>query len=243
MIDHVTVRVSDWDATGPVYGALLRTLGLELGPPSPRDTGRWGYLSVQQADVDHPATTGLHLGLVAPSRAAVDAFHAAGLVAGWRDDGAPGPRPQYVADYYGGFLLDPDANSVEAVHHDAVRTTGVVDHLWLRTGDLAAVRKGFAAIAPVAGLTVGVDTADHLLLRAGGGSVSFVPGEEPTRGVHLAFSADDDAAVDAFHAAALAAGWRDDGTPGLRPRYHHGYYAAFVRGPDGTSVEVVHHRR
>ncbi len=243
MIDHVTIRVSDRDAAGPVYAALLQTLGLELGPPAPQDTGRWGYVSVRQADADHPPTTGLHLGFAASSRASVDAFHTAGLAAGWRDDGAPGPRPQYAEAYYGGFLLDPDGTSVEAVHHGAVRRDGVVDHLWLRTRDLPAVRRCFAAIAEPAGLTVGIDTAEHLLLRAGGGSVSFVPRDGPTRGVHFAFSADDDAPVDAFHAAALKAGCRDDGAPGLRPHYHPGYYAAFVRGPDDTSVEVVHHRR
>ena len=52
-----------------------------------------------------------------PSRAHVDEFWRAGTEAGYRDDGAPGPRPQYSPDYYGGFLLDPDGNSAEAVHH------------------------------------------------------------------------------------------------------------------------------
>jgi predicted lactoylglutathione lyase len=47
--------------------------------------------------------------------------------------------------------------------------------------------------------------------------------------------------VDAFHAAAVAAGGRDNGAPGLRPRYHAGYYAAYVLDPDGNNVEAVHH--
>ena len=58
---------------------------------------------------------------------------------------------------------------------------------------------------------------------------------------HVALRADDRAAVDAFHAAALAAGGRDNGAPGLRPQYHPGYYGAFVFDPDGNNVEAVHH--
>ena len=60
-------------------------------------------------------TRGLHVGFRAPSREAVDAFWQAGIDAGYRDDGAPGPRTAYGPDYYGGFLLDPDGNSAEAV--------------------------------------------------------------------------------------------------------------------------------
>lgn len=61
-------------------------------------------------------------------------------------------------------------------------------------------------------------------------------------GVHVAFAADDHAAVDAFYAAAMAAGGRDNGPPGLRPHYHPGYYGAFVLDPDGHNVEAVCHR-
>jgi catechol 2,3-dioxygenase-like lactoylglutathione lyase family enzyme len=63
----------------------------------------------------------------------------------------------------------------------------------------------------------------------------------PGPGVHLALVARDAAAVDAFHAAALAAGGRDDGAPGPRPRFGPGYYAAFVRDPDGNKLEAVFH--
>ena len=58
-------------------------------------------------------------------------------------------------------------------------------------------------------------------------------------GVHICLRAPDAAAVDAFHAAALKAGGRSDGAPGLRPHYNAGYYAAFVRDPDGNRVEAV----
>lgn len=59
---------------------------------------------------------------------------------------------------------------------------------------------------------------------------------------HLAFTARDRAMVDAFHAAALAAGGKDNGAPGLRPEYHPGYYGAFVIDPDGNNIEAVSHR-
>ena len=63
---------------------------------------------------------------------------------------------------------------------------------------------------------------------------------KPTGWVHLAFQAGDRAAVDRFHAAALAAGGKENGARGIRP-YHPGYYAAFVLDPDGSNIEVVHH--
>lgn len=243
MIDHVTLRVTDLDAVRPAYDAVLSTLGIARNVDDPT-LPEWRDFSLQQTDAEHPVTTGAHVGFVAPDRAAVDAFHAAGLAAGWRDAGPPGPRPQYLPDYYGAFLLDPDGTSVEAVHHGRRRTDGHVDHVWLRVGDLAATRAFYTAFLEPAGLTVGIDSPDHLLLRAGGGSVSFVPGERPSAHVHLAFSSSGgEPAVDAFHAAALAAGGVDHGPPGRRPIYHPGYYGAFVLDPDGHNVEVVHHGR
>ena len=61
--------------------------------------------------------------------------------------------------------------------------------------------------------------------------------------VHVAFAADRREQVDAFHAAALAAGGRDNGAPALRPEYSEGYYGAFVLDPDGHNIEAVHHAR
>jgi catechol 2,3-dioxygenase-like lactoylglutathione lyase family enzyme len=72
--------------------------------------------------------------------------------------------------------------------------------------------------------------------------VSFVAGR-PTERVHLAFGAAENAAVDRFHRAATAAGFRDNGEPGERPEYHRGHHAAFVLDPDGNNVEVVNHNR
>jgi catechol 2,3-dioxygenase-like lactoylglutathione lyase family enzyme len=197
-------------------------------------------------DGEHPVTRGLHVGFRASSAEAVDAFWQAGIDAGHRDDGAPGPRAAYGPDYYGGFLLDPDGNSVEAVHmaRAAPVPDGCVDHLWIRVSDLAASKRFYATIAPHAGLRIGDDQPGRFQLVGEDFSFSLIDDERPvTEHVHLAFSAHDDATVQAFHAAALAAGYRDNGGPGERPQYHPGYYGAFVLDPDGLNIEVVNHNR
>ena len=72
----------------------------------------------------------------------------------------------------------------------------------------------------------------------------ILEGDESSTGVHVAFVAGDrTAAVDSFHSAALGAGGRDNGAPGLRPEYHEGYYGAFVLDPDGNNIEAVHHEQ
>ena len=152
------------------------------------------------------------------------------------------PRPQYGEDYYGGFLLDPDGNSIEAVHHGTLRRGGHVDHVWLRVADVAASRAFYDVVAPHAGFARGTDLPERVQYRGSSGSFSVVAGE-PARNVHLAFPAPHDGAVADFHAAALAAGYRDNGGPGERPQYHRGYVAAFVLDPDGNNVEVVDHNR
>jgi len=75
----------------------------------------------------------------------------------------------------------------------------------------------------------------------GGGEFWIGEGEPPAAPGHVAFSAADRATVDEFHRAAVEAGGRDNGAPGLRPQYHPGYYAAFVVDPDGNNVEAVFH--
>jgi catechol 2,3-dioxygenase-like lactoylglutathione lyase family enzyme len=83
---------------------------------------------------------------------------------------------------------------------------------------------------------------EHVGYGRGGKPFFWIGMGEPVAGnLHVAFAAEDRAAVDAFHRAALAAGGRDNGAPGLRPEYHPGYYGAFVLDPDGCNVEAVHH--
>ncbi len=234
------IRASDRDASERFYRTVLSVLGFE---PSDEGGVGWSDFGLSPADEEHPATRGLHIGFAAPSREHVDAFWRAGTEAGYRDDGAPGPRPEYGPDYYGGFLLDPDGNSAEAAHHGGTSDRANVDHLWIRVADVAAARRFYTLIAPHAGLRLGSDEPERVQLRGASGSFSLVAGDTSTEHVHVAFGASDDATVDAFHREATAAGYRDNGAPGERAAYHPGYYAAFVFDPDGNNVEVVNHHR
>jgi catechol 2,3-dioxygenase-like lactoylglutathione lyase family enzyme len=243
VFDHVAIAVADLAASARFYRAVLAALGAE---PSHADAElvEWEDWDIGATDREHPVSRGLHVGFRAPSRAAVDAFWQAGVDAGHRDDGPPGPRTVYGPDYYGGFLLDPDGNSVEAVHYESMRQGGIIDHLWIRVADLAATRRFYTTIAPHAGITLGHDGPDRVQLAGDGFSFSLIADERPlTEHVHIAFPAEDDATVRAFHAAALAAGYEDHGAPGERAAYHPGYYGAFVLDPDGHNVEVVNHNR
>src|SRR6266508_4629326 len=245
VFDHVAIAVSDLAASERFYRTVLGVLGTE---PSHADAElvEWEDWDIGATDREHPVTRGLHVGFRARDRAQVDAFWQAGVDAGYRDDGAPGPRTQYGPTYYGGFLLDPDGNSVEAVHGDRENPVpdGGVDHLWLRVRDPQASRRFYTTIAPHAGLRLTHDEPGRVQLSGPDYSFSLVRDERPlTEHVHLAFPAREDAAVRAFHAAALAAGYEDHGAPGERAVYHPGYYGAFVLDPDGHHVEVVNHNQ
>ena len=238
MFAHVTLRVSDLEASARFYDTVLGRLGIERTCDGD-DLAEWDEFSV--APADRGVTRRLHIGFAAPSRAEVDAFWQAGTEAGHRDDGPPGPRPQYVEDYYGSFLLDPDGNSAEAVRHGEMRG-GMIDHLWLRVADVDASARFYETIAPHAGFhDVVRHGPDHLQCVGARASFSLVAGE-PTEHAHMAFPGDDDA-VRAFHRAATAAGYRDNGGPGERPEYHPGHYGAYVLDPDGNTIEVVNHNR
>jgi catechol 2,3-dioxygenase-like lactoylglutathione lyase family enzyme len=242
VLDHVTIRASDRVASEQFYDTVLQTLGIEqthsgeLGP-------EWDDFALSPASADKPVTRHLHIGFAAPSRAHVDAFWKAGTDAGYRDDGAPGPRPEYSDDYYGAFLLDPDGNSAEAVHHGSLRADAVIDHLWIRVADLEASTRFYETVAPAAGFHIGRELEDRTLFACFGGSFSIVSGGSPTEHVHIAFLATENEVVDRFHRDAIAAGYRDNGAPGERLIYHPGYYGAFVLDPDGNNIEVVNHNR
>jgi catechol 2,3-dioxygenase-like lactoylglutathione lyase family enzyme len=242
VFDHVTIRAADRDASDRFYATVLRTLGIEQAF-SDEHVSQWGEFQLAPATSDHPATRRLHLGFVAPSRAHVHEFWRVGTGAGYRDDGAPGPRPQYRPDYYGSFLLDPDGNSAEAVHHGSQHSGGAIDHLWIRVADLAAAKRFYETIAPYAGLRLRADMPHLAWFTGAGGSFTLVADDAPTEHVHMAFPAPDGATVDAFHRTATEAGYRDNGAPGERPHHHPGYYGAFVLDPDGNNAEVVHHDR
>ncbi len=245
VFDHVGIAVTDLAASERFYRTVLSVLGVEPGHADD-ELVEWEDWAIGPTDSEHPVTRGLHVGFRARDSAQVDAFWQAGVDAGYRDDGAPGPRRQYSSSYYGGFLLDPDGNSVEAVHLDreAAVPAGRVDHLWIRVRDIEASKRFYTTIAAYAGLRPTRDEPHRLGLSGRDYGFSLVRDERPlTEHVHLAFPASEDATVQAFHAAAVAAGYQDHGAPGERAIYHRGYYGAFVLDPDGHNIEVVNHNR
>lgn len=117
MYDHVGLRVRDLEASLRFYEAALAPLGHVLGPRdgSSAGLGPAGAPALWLHDAEGTTGKGAHVAFRAPSRTAVERFHEAGLRAGGRDNGAPGPRPDYGPAYYAAFLIDPDGNNVEAV--------------------------------------------------------------------------------------------------------------------------------
>ena len=117
MYDHIGIKVGNLDASVRFYTAALAPLGYVLCSKDENGAGfgpkgepaLWLYLQkgFQRA--------GTHIAFRAPGHAAIKDFHAAGLEAGGRDNGAAGPRADYSPSYYAAFLIDPDGNNVEAV--------------------------------------------------------------------------------------------------------------------------------
>jgi catechol 2,3-dioxygenase-like lactoylglutathione lyase family enzyme len=113
LIDHLHITVRDLEASRRFYSAVLETLGISLSDVPEKHAFYADELWV----TDEGELTGrMHFAFQARDHSAVDRFHAAGLRAGGRDNGAPGER-DYHPGYYAAFLLDPDGNNVEAVHH------------------------------------------------------------------------------------------------------------------------------
>lgn len=118
----------------------------------------------------------------------------------------------------------------------------LIDHLQLVVRDLDASRTFYKAVFEVLGIPLAGEGDDHFWadeLFVSNAASDAAQGQLTGRH-HIAFQAGDQAMVDAFHAAALAAGGRDNGAPGIRA-YHPGYYGAFVLDPDGNNIEAVYH--
>ena len=117
------------------------------------------------------------------------------------------------------------------------------DHVKFGVSDYAASKAFFLKALEPLGVAVVLEGPLGVELSPKGGEVSlcmFQTEEKPSH-LHLAFTAENRQQVEAFCRAALEAGGKDNGGPGLRPRYHANYYAAFVTGPDGHNIEVVCH--
>lgn len=117
MFDHIGLKVSNLAASQAFYDAALGALGYQ------RQSSGDGYAGYGPADAPalwlhqhgQAIQAGAHVALRVASRDAVARFHAQGLAAGGRDNGGPGPRPDYGPSYYAAFLLDPDGHNIEAV--------------------------------------------------------------------------------------------------------------------------------
>jgi catechol 2,3-dioxygenase-like lactoylglutathione lyase family enzyme len=243
VFDHMTIRVSDRAASRRFYETVLAPLGYPISYAGD-EFDEWRDFGLAQARDDRPRTRNLHVAFVARSREEVDAFWQAGIDAGYTSDGEPGLRPEYHADYYGGFLLDPDRSSSEAVYHGRLRDgDAILDHLWIRVTDLSEARRFYETLASLLGLGIGGTRPERFHVAGNDRSFTLLHGEPPTENVHLALPATDDATVDRFHESMVAAGFRDNGAPGVRPAYAPGYYGAFVLDPAGNNVEAVHHHR
>jgi catechol 2,3-dioxygenase-like lactoylglutathione lyase family enzyme len=117
MFDHVTIRVTDFEASKRFYSTVLAPLGASLGfYDDQKRIAEWGDFSI--AADGKPVAQNVHVAFAARDNTAVDAFWQAGIDAGYVDNGAPGERGVYHAGYYGAFLLDPDGNNIEAVCHN-----------------------------------------------------------------------------------------------------------------------------
>jgi len=127
MIDHIGIAVADFGAARHFYDAALGAIGMDVVMEvSPEETGGdyhgVGYGSGGKpwfwiGSGGPPSGAGIHIAFTAEHRAQVDAFYAAAMGAGGRDNGAPGIRAHYHPNYYGAFVFDPAGNNVEAVCH------------------------------------------------------------------------------------------------------------------------------
>jgi catechol 2,3-dioxygenase-like lactoylglutathione lyase family enzyme len=125
MLDHLSLGVPDLARAAAFYDVVLAPLGYErlftkergvgYGRPGDRDEQ---LALLASGDKARPPEVGFHLALVAPNRAAVDAFHSAAIAAGGADEGAPGLRPQCGDGYYAAFVRDLDGYRLEAVVHE-----------------------------------------------------------------------------------------------------------------------------
>jgi hypothetical protein len=175
VFERVTVTTPDLAAAEAGYAALI-------GSPQP-----WPDFALREAAEGEPHTENLHIAFRASSPEAVKHRWKAAMDAGFRDDGPPGPRPQYRDDYFGGFALDPGGNRAETVIHGGDHPPDRIDHLWIRVEDLASARVPFDEAAEPGGWILRRDDPDFVHYACPTGSFSLMPGM-PTRNVRIAFA-------------------------------------------------------
>ena len=242
MFDHITLRVPNLATATAAFAVAFDQLEIEKTTETP-SFSVWGNFAITQTDDEHPITQRIHIAFSAPTKAHVDRFARAGIDAGFADDGPDGPRPEYGDGHYATCVRDMAGNEFEAFHRDGRRPSGNIDHIAIRANDVEALSAFYSTIGTAAGLTIRGQTAVRAAFSVGesDGSLLVIAGE-PTQNAHIAFSGNDED-VRRFHGDAIAAGYRSNGEPGERPRYHPGYYSAYVVDPGGNNIEVVNHHR
>ena len=263
MFSHFTLGSNDLKRSRNFYEPVMAALGQTLLEASMEQ----GYLMFGPADGRHPhlflcrpfdglpATwgNGFHIAFNTADQATVEGFHGAALANGGLDEGAPGLRRHYAADYYAAYVRDPDGNKLQAVCYLDGRRAGstgdVISHITLGHGDLERERAFYAAVLGVLGIDEIAEEGDATSVAYGlGGSelpVVYIQeafdGRPATwgNGTHTAFSASTREAVRRFHAEALAHGGRCAGAPGVRPQYSENYYAAYVYDAVGNKLQAV----
>jgi len=117
----------------------------------------------------------------------------------------------------------------------------LIDHVSVPVGDLATAKAFYIAALEPLGFGIIMEFPGAVAFGPAGKPQLWLHQGMPSASIHIALHAENEAVVQAFHAAGLAGGGADNGQPGLRPHYHPGYYAAYVHDPDGNNVEAVFH--
>ena len=115
----------------------------------------------------------------------------------------------------------------------------MLDHIGVNVSDLEAAKGFYSKALEPLGYGVAFEVGDYVGFADANGMDLGVVRRDPVGGAHVAFKCDDHASVDAFYEAAIAAGGKDNGPPGIRAHYHEHYYGAFVHDADGNNIEAV----
>ena len=263
MFSHFTVGTNDLGRALSFYNGVMDALGQSLCYENieqgylmytPRDKS-YPHLFVCRPTDGLPATwsNGFHIAYTVSDTVSVDRFFETALSRGGYDEGGPGFRPQYAADYYSAYVRDPDGNKLQAVCYadgqSAGATGGVVSHIAIGLVDLERERAFYGAVLGELGIVELPEECDYESSGYGlAGCQLPVVYVQPTfdgrpatwgNGTHIAFRTDSRDAVDRFHAAALSNGGSCDGAPGLRPNYSLNYYGTYVRDAVGNKLQAV----
>jgi catechol 2,3-dioxygenase-like lactoylglutathione lyase family enzyme len=115
----------------------------------------------------------------------------------------------------------------------------MIDHAAVNVRDIDAAKRFYSQALEPLGISMALDMDDFAGFASEKGFHFGIFRREPAGGAHVAFACENWGKVDAFYEAAIAAGGKDNGSPGLRPHYHENYYGAYVRDADGNNIEAV----